>query len=135
VIAIPTLRVSAVVLARRLRRLGPALGRRRAGASRGAGRLTECRFCGADHVCPTDWEETDGTHWWIRLRCGACGMWREVVVCDEDAAVLDRTLGAQSDAIERAAARLDRERMVAQVEAFVAALERDLFDASSFARP
>jgi hypothetical protein len=39
----------------------------------------------------------------------------------------------QAEPIDRAARRLDQERMAAQAEAFVAALRRDLIDAADFA--
>jgi hypothetical protein len=97
------------------------------------GRLIDCVACGTDYVCAVDWEETDDVHWWIRLRCGACGTVREVVVADDDAGQLDRALSVHTAMMERALAQLDRERMVADIDVFVAALDRDLIDPSSFA--
>jgi hypothetical protein len=94
--------------------------------------LIECLNCRTDHVCPVDWDEVGDAHWWIRLRCGACGVWREVVTTDEEAAALDRALSRQTATIARALEQLDRERMVAEVDVFVMALRRDLIDASSF---
>lgn len=69
--------------------------------------LIQCCWCHTDHVSLVDWEEIDETHWWIRLRCGACGVWRDVVTTDEEAAVLDRALSRQMAEIERAVARLE----------------------------
>ena len=94
--------------------------------------LVECAACGKTYACPVDWEPQDETHWWIRLRCGACETWRDVVVEDEAAAAFDRALGAQTAQIQRAVATLDRERMISELESFVAALNHDLIDASSF---
>jgi hypothetical protein len=71
--------------------------------------LIECCWCRADHVCAVDWEETDDTHWWIRLRCGSCGVWRDVVATDDEAATLDRALSWQMATIERALARFEQE--------------------------
>ena len=45
----------------------------------------------------------------------------------------DRALDRTSDAIASTLARLDRERMTAEVEAFTTALRLDLFDAGDFA--
>lgn len=98
------------------------------------GALVDCVWCGSDFVCPIDWAPAGDAHWSIRLRCGACEVWRDVVVPDEDAQKLDRALAAQSIAIERAAARLDRERMVIELDTFVAALECDVIDPSWFVR-
>lgn len=119
------------------RRLLAALTRRLPGEwgvhGRPAPPLVRCPACGSDHMCVMDTEETDETHWWIRLRCGACEVWRDVVATDEEAADLDRDLTAQTTAIERALAALDRERMSVEVDLLIAALQRDLIDPSSFA--
>jgi hypothetical protein len=95
--------------------------------------LAECAHCGAECMCPISWEETDETHWWIRLRCGECQVWRDVVVGDDEAAALERTLGTHTALIERAVARLDLERMATDLGVLITALERDLIDPSSFA--
>jgi hypothetical protein len=94
--------------------------------------LIECLNCHTDYMCAVDWEATDDVHWWLRLRCGACGVWRDVVTTNAEAATLDRALSAHTATIERALERLDRERMVADVDVFVTALDRDLIDPSSF---
>ena len=69
----------------------------------------------------------------MRLRCGQCGEMREVVVSQEVADRYDRALDRTSDVIASTLARLDRERMTAEVEAFSTALRLDLFDAGDFA--
>jgi hypothetical protein len=94
--------------------------------------LIECLNCHTDYVCAVDWEEVDDAHWWIRLRCGACGVWRDVEATDEEAATLDRALSRHTATIERALERLDRERMIVDVDVLVMALDRDLIDPSSF---
>jgi hypothetical protein len=95
--------------------------------------LQTCARCNAEFACPTDWAPEDSQHWWIRLRCGDCGHVREVVVDNREAADFDIHLAWQSRKIERALAHLDHERMVAEVEQFVAALACDLVDAGDFA--
>jgi hypothetical protein len=95
--------------------------------------LIECLACGSDRVCVIDFEEDDDCHWWIRLRCGECEIWRDVIVSDAEAAELDRALVAHATAMRSLLAALDRERMAAEIEVLVAALERDLIDPSSFA--
>jgi len=95
--------------------------------------LVHCPACGADRTSIVDWEETDETHWWIRMRCGECEVWRDVVATDGEAAELDRALNAHAAVLRRALAALDLERMAAEVDVLVAALERDLIDPSSVA--
>jgi hypothetical protein len=72
-------------------------------------------MCGSDRTCIVEAEEEDERHWWIRLRCAECEVWRDVIATDAQAQALDRAL------------------MTAEVDVLVAALERDLIDASSFA--
>jgi hypothetical protein len=94
--------------------------------------LIQCARCSADCVSPVDWEEVGETHWWIRARCGACEVWRDVVVSDEEAESYDQALKRHAAVIERAVDRLDHERMRAEVEAFVGAVDHGLIDASWF---
>ena len=94
--------------------------------------IDRCSVCHGDHVCPMDWGEVDEAQWWIVSRCGDCGTWSEVVLSNEQAAVLDVTLDRQVAQIRAAADRLDAERMADQASAFVAALERDLIGAADF---
>jgi hypothetical protein len=95
--------------------------------------LADCLKCGGSFVCPTEWETAGEASWWLHLRCGACGATRELVIGDAAAAGLDRTLGRHAAMIERAIAQLDRERMIDEVDAFVAALQAGRIDASAFA--
>jgi hypothetical protein len=60
-------------------------------------------------------------------------VWRDVVCADAVAVAYDRALAEQMATIERALDRLDRERMIADVDVLVTALDRDLIDPSSFA--
>jgi hypothetical protein len=94
--------------------------------------LIVCASCGADFVSPIEWEEHDATNWWMLLRCGECGAFREAVVSDEVANRYDRELHRSSQAIVATLERLDRERMTAEVETFATALRLDLLDAGDF---
>jgi hypothetical protein len=134
---------AAIGLHAAIRRLAKAVGRRSRGAGAAAWRfliswvhglsgmgwypglivvtpkprgLIVCARCGADYVPPIDWEAADETQGWIRLRCGACEVWRDAAV------------------IERAVHRLDHERMAAELDAFVGALDHGVIDASWFMR-
>jgi hypothetical protein len=97
-------------LARLLRSIPGEWGRRP-----GRAPLVECPACGSDRACLVDSSEEDETHWWIRLRCAECEVWRDVIATDEEANELDRAL------------------MAAEVDVLIAALEHDVIDASSFA--
>jgi hypothetical protein len=66
------------------------------------------------------------------LRCGECGTWRDAIAPRGAARDLDRALEEGLQQISDALDQLDRERMEAQAEAFIAALERDLLDAADF---
>jgi hypothetical protein len=66
------------------------------------------------------------------LRCGECGCRRDAIAPPGAARGLDRALEEGLEEISDALLRLDRERMEAQAEAFIAALERDLLDAADF---
>lgn len=108
--------------------------RRRAAAARRDADLQRCRECEADSVHPVEWEPFGDTHWWILLRCGACGVRGEGLVANAVAQRFDRELDEAQDEIVRAADRLGLEIMSAEAESLAIALERDLIGADDFAR-
>jgi hypothetical protein len=91
-----------------------------------------CLVCGGDFVHPVEWQEADETHLWVRLRCGACGAWREDKFTDEVLERFDRQLDETAVRIAREADRLHAEWRAHEADAFVAALDRDLIDADDF---
>jgi len=95
--------------------------------------LVDCSACGADFVHPVAWHPHDDKHWWMFLRCGACGKTRELTVPDSEADLFDHELDRAQTAIRRAADRLSRERLAEETEAFAAALQLDLISAEDFA--
>jgi hypothetical protein len=96
--------------------------------------LETCAMCSADFVNPVDWEPVGEMQWWMLLRCGACTTWREVTVPNSVAARFDLELDRRLDMLTRAADRLERKRMAADVETMIQALRRGLVDAADFAR-
>ena len=96
--------------------------------------LESCAVCGTDFVNPLEWEAVGEESWWMHLRCGECGVTREVTVSNAVAERYDRELNERARPIEQAARRLDLERMKVAVETLIVALQRDLIDASDFAR-
>src|SRR4051794_29159141 len=114
----------------RFRRIASA-ARRLAGPPAG---LEHCPGCRKAFVCPLAWEVDGPEHWLIDLRCGACGLRRDVRISNAEATAFDLTLDRQTAQIARELARSDRERMHHELHVFVAALARDLIDAADFAR-
>jgi hypothetical protein len=90
--------------------------------------------CRRDFVNPVDWEPLEGGRWWMLLRCGECDTWRELTVTDAVAERYDIELDRRLDVLDGVLHRLDRQRMVGEVETLVAALQRGLVDAADFAR-
>jgi hypothetical protein len=105
---------------------------RRSWGRHAAAPLTRCLMCGADFVNPVDWEEHDRDHWWMRLRCGECGVLRDVIVIDAEAQRYNAQLDHGVGIIAGALARLEREQMVALADTLSRALQLDLLDADDF---
>ena len=68
--------------------------------------LAICPLCGADMVCPLEWEPVEEHGWTMWLRCGECASAREVVVTNAEADEFDKALQAHREAIERALAEM-----------------------------
>jgi hypothetical protein len=92
-----------------------------------------CEKCGSDAVAVSDWEEAIAGHWRVTLRCGECDRWQEMTIATAAADRLIAALDGGLAAIARDLEAVERERMAAQIEAFVEALARDLIDAQDFA--
>jgi hypothetical protein len=91
-----------------------------------------CSECGQGFVYPVTWTESGPAAWWLLLRCGGCGTWRDVVASNQAVAAFDRTLDEAMDTIRRAAERLGRELLLAEAETFRTALRLDLLGADDF---
>ena len=90
-------------------------------------------MCRSDLACPTEWAPSDDEHWAIDLRCGDCGHEWDAVIDNRRAARYDVELDGDMDAIRRTLQRLDLARMATEVDAFAAALSRDLIEPVDFA--
>jgi hypothetical protein len=106
---------------------------RRAGRARSGDRLERCPGCGHDAVHPLWWEPLDEQHWWIALRCGACGARTEQLVTNAVASRFDRDLDRARDEIIDEAERLGLEILSMQADALAVALEHDLIGVDDFA--
>lgn len=94
----------------------------------------ECERCGSGFLATVTSERVDDGHWRILHRCGACEARQEIVLANTQAALLQIRLEGQRAGMVAELARLERERMAAEVETFAIALRRDLISASDFAR-
>ena len=92
-----------------------------------------CPVCHGDTVVPVESEELDLRRRAMRLRCGQCATYRDIVVSEDVAKryLLDLDRGMAE--IAAALRREDRDRMTAEAQVFIAALEHDLIDAADFA--
>ena len=97
--------------------------------------LHACFNCGKDYVNPVNWEPVTPEAWWMQLRCGDCEVYREVTVTNKVAERFDVELDRRADLIHRALHKLDRERMIQQVETMIGALRHGLIEPADFARP
>jgi hypothetical protein len=114
----------------RLRRwLNPFRRRDRADA---ATRLDVCLGCGEGFVYPVSWSESGHADWWLLLRCGGCGTWRDVVASNTAVEAFDRQLDEEMDMIQAAAERLERQSFSDEADAFGTALRLDLLSADDF---
>jgi hypothetical protein len=97
-----------------------------------ATQLHRCGECGGGFVHPVTWTESGPADWWLLLRCGACGAWRDVVASNQLVAEFDRALDDHMDTIRIAADRLERESFRAAADTLGTALRLDLLGADDF---
>jgi len=96
--------------------------------------LRRCPSCTSRLVCPAGWEPADDEHWSIDLRCGDCAHRWNRIIHNTRAARYDIELNHDERILLESLRKLERERMAADVEAFVTALDRDLIHPSDFVR-
>ena len=94
--------------------------------------LHQCPLCHDDSVVPVEAEALDHGRWDLRLRCGQCGTYRDLVVTDDVAKRYDLDLQRGMTEIAVALKLQDQERMTAEANVFIAALRHDLIDAGDF---
>lgn len=94
--------------------------------------LHRCGECGEGFVYPVTWTESGPADWWLLLRCGACGAWRDVVASNQVVAEFDRALDDDMDRMRIAAERLERESFRAEADTLGTALRLDLLGADDF---
>jgi hypothetical protein len=93
-----------------------------------------CGECGEGFVYPVTWAESGPADWWLLLRCGGCGTWRDVVASNQAVAAFDRVLDEDVDMIRTTVERLERESLKAEAETLGTALRLDPLGADDFRR-
>jgi hypothetical protein len=106
----------------------------RAVISNRATSLSICVHCARDFVAPVSFEPVGRDRWWMFLRCGQCGVSREVTVSNAEAERYDDELIGATRTIRNAAEEAERSRFAAETDAFGAALRHGAIDAADFAR-
>src|SRR5689334_17324187 len=96
--------------------------------------LRRCPACAGRLVCPVAWEPKNDEHWSIDLHCGDCAHRWNRVIDNSRAARYDIELNRDERILLQSLRRLELERMASDVEAFTAALARDLIQPADFAR-
>jgi hypothetical protein len=94
--------------------------------------LEVCLACRRDFISMVGCTKAGGECWWLRLRCGACGTWHETFARDDAVASLTRAITQTRQTVAENLRTIDLERMGAEVEAFIHALESDLIGADDF---
>ena len=109
-----------------MRRRAPATDKPAAG-------LEICPVCGRDFVQPVSWEPAGEAAWWMFLRCGECGMSREIAVSNADADRFERALHARASCSPPRRASSRRSACRPRSTPSSTALDQDLIDADFFA--
>ena len=104
-------------------------------ASGGEAGLQLCLMCGSHYMVPVESRGLGDGGCVLTLRCGECGVWRIAVAPPGAARAFARALEEDLASIRDAIERLDRERMAAEANAFIAALALGLVDAGDFRTP
>jgi hypothetical protein len=107
--------------------------RRSSPHSKASAGLETCLVCGRDFVQPVSWEPDGPERWWMFLRCGECGVSREVTVSNEEAGRFEAALHARAKIVARTVKELEDERISVEVAGFATALEHDLIVPADFA--
>jgi hypothetical protein len=95
--------------------------------------LQLCSLCHDDYVVPIWWEPVAEQQWHMLLRCAQCETYRDVVVTDDIAQRYEKDLARGMAEIATSLRQVDHDRMVAEADVFIAALDHDLIDAGDFA--
>ncbi len=85
--------------------------------------LHRCPECGGDLVYPVAWEQTDATHWEVRLRCPSCEWAVTDIFEDQLIQAFDETLDRATELLVEDLRQLSRANMEEDVDRFIMAIE------------
>jgi hypothetical protein len=84
-----------------------------------------CPACAADLVYPVEWEEADGRHWEVTLRCPNCERLETDILHQEAVERFDEELDRGTEALVRDLRRLTHANMEDELDRLTAALRAD----------
>ncbi|HEV7918995.1 MAG TPA: hypothetical protein VGO97_05395 [Solirubrobacterales bacterium] len=105
-------------------------------ARQGEGRLADsiastiddvalCIDCECDMVYPIDWEQSDGSHWRVTLRCPNCEEITDGVMGEDLIEKFDCLLDRGTDSLVRDLRNLTYANMATEINSFIGALHED----------
>ncbi len=84
--------------------------------------VSHCQHCDCDMVYPIDWEQAEGTHWRVTLRCPNCEDVAPGVMDEELIEKFDCLLDRGTDSLVRDLRNLTYANMATEINTFVGAL-------------
>ena len=88
--------------------------------------VANCVHCDCDMVYPIDWEQAEGTHWRVTLRCPNCEEVSPGTMDEELIEKFDCLLDRGTDSLVRDLRNLTYANMATEINAFIGALDSDL---------
>lgn len=82
-----------------------------------------CEHCECEMVYPIDWEQSDGRHWRVTLRCPNCEEVSDGVMDEELIEKFDCLLDRGTDSLVRDLRNLTYANMATEINTFVTALD------------
>ncbi|MFY9489149.1 MAG: hypothetical protein WAP35_10720 [Solirubrobacterales bacterium] len=87
--------------------------------------VAHCPDCECDMVYPIDWEQADGNHWRVTLRCPNCEDVTQGVMGEDLIEKFDCALDRGTDSLVRDLRNLTYANMATEINSFVSALDGD----------
>ncbi len=85
--------------------------------------VSYCAECECEMVYPIDWDQADGRHWRVTLRCPNCEDVREGLMDEELIEKFDCLLDRGTDSLVRDLRNLTYANMATEINTFVSALD------------